>query len=81
MSDIQWANRYGGQAVFNELLVNNRSFSIEEGSYMPSDGVYRPVPGSGAYSAVDELRIQASIYTLISTPSGSGVQPYRLRYP
>ena len=36
---------------------------------------------SGAYSAVGELHIQASIYTLMSTPNGSGVQPYKLRYP
>jgi hypothetical protein len=81
MSDLQWSNRYDGQAVFSDVLVNNRLFRIKEGSYMPQDGVYRPIPGSGAFSRNGNIQIQASIYTLIQTPNGQGVWPYKLTYP
>jgi hypothetical protein len=80
MSDVQWSNRYDERAVFSDLQVNNRSFRIKEGSYMPSDGVYRPIPGSGRYSANNELYIQASIYAVINTPNGPGKLPYKLTY-
>ena len=77
MSDVQWSDRYSGQAVFSDLTVNNRSFEIKEGSYMPHDGSYRPVPGSGDYITDGGLSVKATLYVM----KGTDPFPYILKYP
>ena len=83
MSDIQWANRYGGTARFSQLRVNNRSIPVPAGgNYLVNDGSYYPIEGSGAYTPNGEqLTVRAAIFTTVNTPLGLGEKPYIINYP
>lgn len=48
-SDLHWANQYSGQAVIKYVAINDEVLK-QRSAYIPSDGSYYPVEGSGGTS-------------------------------
>jgi RHS repeat-associated protein len=72
MSNLYWANQYSGQAVLGQVTINDKVL-LQETSYMPTYGTYRPVLGSGGvYNSNNQISIEMAILTVINTPNGAG---------
>jgi len=72
VSDMYWSNHYGGAAVFPQLTIGDKVVPVMQG-YMPTDGQYRPVSGSGGwYNGNERIEIEMPILTLVNTPNGTG---------
>jgi hypothetical protein len=72
MSDLYWANQYGGPAVLGQVMIND-TVLLRGTSYMPTDGAYRPIPGSGGiYNGNIPISIEMKILTVKNFPNGLG---------
>jgi hypothetical protein len=78
ISNIQWTNSYGGDAVFSFLNINGTVRHPGNGSYMPHDGQYQAI--DGVYSSNNGIRVSGMVNTVINTPNGRGAWPYPLSY-
>jgi hypothetical protein len=79
VSNFQWSNSYNGPVVFNNIRINDLVVPVQEGSYLPHDGVYHSVDYEGG-SSTRGIIIEAKIFTVINTPNGAGQWPYPLSY-
>jgi hypothetical protein len=77
VSGIQWSNQYQGNAVFSYLKINNNV--VQSGSsYMPKDGVFRPI--NGVYNSNSGIKIEGIVVAITSFPQGQSGMPYGLHY-
>jgi hypothetical protein len=72
MSEMQYSN-LASQAMLRTVKINGNVIHDDTPYYMPTDGTYRPISGTGGvYNGNNRLSIDVAVYSVFSTPNGSG---------